>query len=77
MNKTTKRTIFGFNSLGIISALFVVGHLVIFLYLGEETENSYIIGSFFTSLILTILSFGFAKIIEMLCEIHGELTRDE
>ncbi len=77
MNKITKRTFIGINLIGLISAFFIVTHLIVSFYIGDEADNSYTLGLFFVSLILTTLSFGCAKIMDMICEIHEKSPVDE
>jgi len=38
-----------------------------------NAKGSYYLGTFFTSLVVIILSFGFAKIIELLYEVQERL----
>ena len=75
MNTNMKRTIIILNALGILAGIFSVLFLVAFFYIGNELEGGYYLGSFFTSLVVIILSFGFAKIIELLYEIQERLDK--
>lgn len=76
MDKSTKHTILSLNILGIFCALLSLSFLFVFFYIGDKGDSTYYLGSFFTSLIVTILSFGFAKIISLLTQIRDKVQED-
>jgi len=73
MKATMKHTIVILNVLGMVAGILAVLSLAAFFYIGNELEGSYYLGAFFTSLVLIILSFGFAKIIELLYKVQERL----
>ena len=73
MKATMKHTIVTLNILGVITGIPAVLSLVAFFYIGNELDGGYYLGTFFTSLVVIILSFGFAKVIELLYEIRSRL----
>ena len=66
-------TIVILNVLGIVTGILAVLSLAAFFYIGNELEGGYYLGTFFTSSVVIILSFGFAKIIELLYEVQERL----
>ena len=68
-----KHTIIILNVLGIVAGILAVLSIAAFFYIGNELEGSYYLGTFFTSLVVIILSFRFAKIIELLYEVQERL----
>ena len=73
MKATMKHTIIILNVLGIVTGILAALSLAAFFYIGNELEGGYYLGTFFTSLVIIILSFGFAKIIELLYEVQEGL----
>jgi heme/copper-type cytochrome/quinol oxidase subunit 4 len=73
MKSTMKHTIVILNALGVVAVILAVLSLVTFFYIGNELEGGYYLGTYFTSLVVIILSFGFAKIIELLYEVRERL----
>lgn len=68
MKATMKHTIVILNVIGVVAFLPAVISPFIFFYVGNDIEVGYYFGTFFTSLIVINLSFGLAKIIELLYE---------
>ncbi len=73
MKAAMKHTIFTLNAFGMVAGILAVLSLTAFFYIGNELEGVYYLGTFFTSLVVIILSFGFAKIIELLYEVQERL----
>jgi len=77
MDKGTQRTITGLNLLGLLCAISASIFLFVFFFVGEEVDSDYYLGSFFTSLIATILSFGFSHIIKLLSDMREHMSSKE
>ena len=77
MENATNRTILGLNILGSVCGLSAGAFLYVFFFVGESVDSNYYLGSFFTSLIATILSFGFSNIIRLLAELRDNVHREE
>ena len=73
MKATMKHTIVILNVLGVVAGILAVLSLAAFFYIGNELEGGYYLGTFFTFSVVIILSFGFAKIIELLYEVQERL----
>ena len=76
MDRSTQHTIMSLNILGLLCAILSIIFLFVFFYIGDEGDTTYYLGSFFTSLIVTILSFGFARIIGILSQIRDKIKDD-
>lgn len=54
------------NILGLLAALVAVVFLVVYFNVEEEIEGTYFLAAALTFFVISILSFGFAKIIELI-----------
>ena len=76
MSTEMKRTIVVMNASGILAGVLSILFLIALFYLDDGLEDIYYLGSFFTSLVITILSFGFARVIDLLNVIHERLENN-
>jgi len=77
MANSTTRTILGLNILGTVCGLSAAAFLYVFFFIGESVDSNYYLGSFFTSLIAAILSFGFSHMIRLLADLRDKIHRGD